>query len=67
MEENAKPQKRLITRNKLGSPHVIIFYEGGGEMPKELSGYYTSHKEAQKAIDLYLIKKNKTNASSSEH
>jgi hypothetical protein len=31
-----------------------IYYEGGGEVPAVLSGKYTDHRTAQKAIDLYL-------------
>lgn len=32
-------------------------WAGGGEMPKELSGLYTSFKDAEKAAEQYLAKR----------
>ena len=58
-------EKKILIRNAPGTPHYKVIYEGGGEIPKDLLSLYTSEKEAQKAIDLYLIKKNRKNASSS--
>lgn len=39
-----------------------IKYAGGGELPKELQGLFTSDVEARRAIDKYLLKRdgNKT-------
>lgn len=34
-----------------------VYYEGGGQLPDELSGRYNSHKAVQDAIQRYLSKK----------
>jgi len=36
-----------------------IYYEGGGEVPAALRGLFTDHRTAQRAIDEYLITRNK--------
>lgn len=36
---------------------IRIEWEGGGQLAKELSGLYTSRREAQFAIDSYEAKK----------
>lgn len=42
---------------------IVIKWAGGGEIPKELSGLYTSLHEAKQAANEYLIKRDtKTNA-----
>lgn len=60
-----KTNKKLLVRNKVGTPHFKVIYEGGGELPKDLSGLYTSKNQAEKAIQLYLIKRDGLDASSS--
>lgn len=34
-----------------------VKYAGGGELPKELQGLYTSDTEAHRAINRYLLKR----------
>lgn len=63
MEEKAKRKKLKILPVK-GQPSYYIKFENGGEMPRDLLGIYTSEKIAQKAIDSYLIKMNRKDASS---
>jgi len=36
---------------------VELYYDGGGELPKELSGMYTSPTEALSAAKHYLTKR----------
>lgn len=43
-------EMKLITKGNL----YALQWEGGGEMPKALLGYYTSQKEAENARDAYL-------------
>lgn len=62
MEEKVK-RKKLVIRNVVGTPSYFIKFENGGELPKYLSGVYTSMKIAQQAIDSYLIKMNRKDAS----
>lgn len=40
----------------------VIHYEGGGQLPKELSGTFTDKPTALNAIQLYLSKKPKPKA-----
>lgn len=48
-------QKELLTRAVNGNTHIVeLYYQGGGELPKTLSGMYTSKREALNAADLYL-------------
>jgi len=42
---------------KQGPYGFFVQYEGGGQLPKELSGYYTSKAIAQAAIAAYIPKK----------
>jgi len=42
---------------KQGPYGFFVQYEGGGQLPKELSGYYTSKAIAQAAIADYIPKK----------
>jgi hypothetical protein len=42
---------------KQGPYGFFVHYEGGGQMPKELGGYYTSKARAQAAIAAYIPKK----------
>lgn len=51
----AKVKKELITFY-VGSL-VRIRYDGGGELPKELTGEFTSVKEAERNIAVYLNKR----------
>ena len=60
-----KNTKQLLTKPSVIGSTYTVKYEGGGELPRDLSGVYTSEKEAQKAINLYLIKKNRDNEPSS--
>lgn len=42
---------------KQGPYGFFVHYEGGGQLPKELGGYYTSKAIAQSAIAAYIPKK----------
>ena len=42
---------------KQGPYGFFVHYEGGGQMPKELSGYYTSKTRAESAIAADIPKK----------
>ena len=59
MAEKVKTTKELLIRSSNGRSIYEVYYEGGGELPKSLIGLYTSHIEAQKAIDTYLASKNR--------
>lgn len=59
MAEEVKNKKQLLIRNSNGRSVYEVYYENGGEVPVDLLGVYTSHNQAQKAIDLYLTKKNR--------
>lgn len=59
MVEKVKNRKQLLIRNNNGRSVYEVYYENGGEVPVDLLGLYTSHKQAQKAINQYLIKKNR--------
>lgn len=37
-----------------GFNSYVIYYEGGGEVPKVLQGRWTSHFFAERAIETYL-------------
>lgn len=54
-----KKQKELKTRVRTGTSHFEVYYDNGGELPKDLSGVYTSVREAKKDISKYLSKKNR--------
>lgn len=52
--------KELLTRYIKGNTHMVeLYYEGGGEMPKAISGMYTSKTEALAAGNLYIQGRNK--------
>lgn len=55
-EEN-KPKKELKYR-KLPNGLYELFFEGGGELPRVLSGNFTSVFACQKAIASYVVIKN---------
>ena len=38
--------------------HFKIRFTSGGELPEELSGIYTSEKDVEKAVLIYLDRKN---------
>lgn len=42
-----------------GTPHLRVYFEGGGEVPQDLSGTYTSQAQANKAILKYLSNRGK--------
>lgn len=44
-----------IVQQSIGS--YILKFEGGGELPKELTGMYNRRKYAQIAIDAYRLRK----------
>ena len=54
--------KELLIKAPEDCLHYKVYYENGGQLPNCLTGLYTSQKEAQKAIDSYLNKKNRKNA-----
>jgi hypothetical protein len=47
--------KKFLTRPGKTGTDFTVYLEGGGEVPKILSGVYTSVREAKKSIDLYLL------------
>lgn len=49
--------KDLKVRVAFNSSHYEIFFDNGGEIPKDLSGLYNSKLEADRAIRNYLISK----------
>lgn len=49
--------KELKTKRLPDGQSLKVYFEGGGEVPKELSGVYTSNRMAQAAIDAYLVKR----------
>lgn len=51
-------KKELLTRPVNGNTqHIELYFEGGGELPKKLSGIYTSKAEALKAAKTYKSSK----------
>ena len=52
-------KKELKTR--IVGNHVQLYYEGGGELPQELSGLYTSPTLALKSAEQYLSKRDSKN------
>lgn len=50
---NAKKDFKFTSEGRL----ITIKWVGGGEIPKELSGLYTSLHEAKQAANDYLIKR----------
>ena len=53
---NTKALKVMANKN---GPHFVIGWEGGGEVPMSLSGFYTSEGLAQAAIFNYVKSKEK--------
>lgn len=49
-------EKKELVKYQVGNALKIKF-AGGGELPRELSGSYTSHPEADYAIARYLKKR----------
>lgn len=43
--------------------HLKIRFTTGGEIPEELSGFFTSEKDVEKAVLIYLDRKNGTSKS----
>jgi hypothetical protein len=43
-------KKALTIRPILGSPHYCILWEGGGEVPGDLTGAFTTPASAKRAI-----------------
>lgn len=37
--------------------HIKLQFNPGGELPVELTGLYTTQKEAEQAVNVYLAKK----------
>lgn len=53
-EKQEVKRKPLKVGRKHGTSLFEVYFEGGGELPKELKGMYTSPTVAQAAIDGYL-------------
>lgn len=45
--------KALTIRPQLGSPHYIILWENGGEVPAMLHGAFTTPADAKRAIAVW--------------
>ncbi len=55
MTEETKQNKQLLTRRSATHPPLFeLYFENGGEVPKELTGKYTSEGSASVAADSYL-------------
>lgn len=52
------PKKLEIVRAKNGYGMEIQF-EGGGQLPKELKGFWLNREDAERAIRLYQVTKGK--------
>lgn len=37
--------------------NLAVRFKGGGQLPDELKGTWTNHKEVEKSINIYLAKK----------
>jgi hypothetical protein len=46
-------RKALTIRPILGSPHYCILWEGGGEVPGDLTGAFTTPADAKRAIAVW--------------
>ena len=57
-----KERKELKIRTAKESSLSEVYFENGGELPVELTGYFTSTTEAQRAIDTYNLKRDKKEA-----
>lgn len=65
MAEDNVIRKRLEPRKHSKYPQLfVVRFQNGGQVPEELTGTYVSEGQAYKAIDQYLFKKNRTNATS---
>lgn len=56
-QKEEKVTKRLLVVPIGTAPHLRVKYEGGGELPEELQGVFTSKREADLAIMRYQDKK----------
>lgn len=54
----AENKKELIAVPIGTTPSWKLKWTNGGELPKELSGKYTSQYKAEQSAQLYLIKRN---------
>jgi len=52
--------KQLIIKKHSRFPNsLVISYEGGGQVPAELSGQYTTYEQARVAIQQYVLRPSK--------
>jgi len=51
--------KKLIAVPATGTGLYRVQFEGGGQLPEELEGRFTSREVAQTNIDIYVENKNK--------
>ena len=60
VEVKAKEPKQLLVRvSRRNGSLFEVYYDNGGELPKELTGQYTSTRIAKAAIDAYLAERDK--------
>lgn len=45
--------KALSIRKQLGTPHYVVAWEGGGEIPADLQGAFTTPVDAKRAIAVW--------------
>ena len=63
MEENKTPNgKEIGIVHRLNKSYWEVQFNSGGQLPPELSGGFTSPKQAQLAINQYLARKNSSSA-----
>ena len=61
-----KGVKELQTFIQPGTSHYILKYEGGGEVPAELSGVYTSIHLVDEAVFRFVANQKETSKKKSE-
>lgn len=58
LKNNMTPNGKFVTYEAVRGSHMLkVKFEGGGELPKELSGLYTGVAGVQAAISVYLNSK----------
>lgn len=55
-------RRTLRVESVPASTLVKLAWNGGGELPEALKGFYTSHKEATKAIDAWVAQNDRPEA-----
>ena len=65
VKSKAKPRRSTVVAKKLeivrakNGYGMEIQFEGGGQLPKELKGFWLNREDAERAIRLYKVTKGK--------